>query len=238
MRIAIIACKVFFRELSLIASMSDNLVDIFFLKQQLHDTPKILYNTLDETIKSIENSHEKYDAIALAYGLCSNGTVGISSKYKLVVPKVHDCISLLLGSKDKYDYHFNNNEGTYWLSTGWVERSTLLLDETIKNKYEEYIELYGEDNANYIIKELLGFLHNYKYCSYISWDEFKSIDSKFIELSKEFARFYNLEFNIVKGNSSYLFDLVNSNWDEERFLIVEPNKCIQPSYDKEVIKYI
>ena len=55
----------------------------------------------------------EYDAILLGYCLCSNGIVGLSSrKVPLIIPRGHDCITLLLGSREKYQEYFNTHRGS------------------------------------------------------------------------------------------------------------------------------
>ena len=38
------------------------------------------------------------------------------------------------------------------------------------------------------------------------------------------------------GNNSLLTDLLNGNWDEERFLVLEPGQTVAPSYDEMVVR--
>ena len=65
---------------------------------------------------------DDFEAILIGYGLCSNGIMGISSnKYKLVIPRAHDCITFLLGSKEKYSKYFTDMPGTYWYTMSWIE---------------------------------------------------------------------------------------------------------------------
>ena len=63
----------------------------------LHFRPKRLKNALREVIDKSAN-----DAVTLilGYGLCSNGTAGLKAPEatRLVIPKVHDCIAIFLGS--------------------------------------------------------------------------------------------------------------------------------------------
>ncbi len=40
---------------------------------------------------------------------------------QLVIPRVHDCISLLLGDPRRYQEQFENNPGTYWYSQDFLE---------------------------------------------------------------------------------------------------------------------
>ena len=106
MRIHIIACRVFTRELCFYAARSPHIVDITWLPQGLHDTPvqlqKMISDSLDQLYIQMEKKMVKHkpDVIVLGYGLCSNGIVGITSRdIPIVVPRTDDCIALFLGSR-------------------------------------------------------------------------------------------------------------------------------------------
>ena len=61
----------------------------------------------------------------------------------------HDCITLLLGSRDRYSELFDRySGGTYWYSPGWIEQfKTPGRGYDEQTRYMEYVEKYGEDNA-------------------------------------------------------------------------------------------
>ena len=40
----------------------------------------------------------------------------------LVLPRAHDCITLLMGSRTEFERYFQDHPGVYYRSTGWVER--------------------------------------------------------------------------------------------------------------------
>ena len=40
----------------------------------------------------------------------------------LVLPRAHDCITLLMGSRSEFESYFQDHPGVYYRSTGWVER--------------------------------------------------------------------------------------------------------------------
>ena len=95
LKIKVIACKTVGEEIQKILSKNMDYVGMDF---GLHDYPERLNNVLKE---EIEKSQE-YDVILFGYGLCSMGTVGLSSSTsKLVIPKMHDCIGIFLGSQTK-----------------------------------------------------------------------------------------------------------------------------------------
>ena len=96
----LIACAVISRECYHCAAVSDNIIDIRILDKDLHDMgERKMSAILQDAIDAVDT--EKYDAILLGYGLCNNGVRGLRSTLPLVIPRAHDCITLLLGSKDK-----------------------------------------------------------------------------------------------------------------------------------------
>jgi hypothetical protein len=131
LKIKVLACDVLRREINYLSSLSPCLVDTFFLPRGLHEFPDKLRTLLGEEIEKANNEElvyrkriEHYDYIFLAFGLCDNSIVGLkSSRIPLAVPRAHDCITLILGSKERYSTLFREASGTYWYSRGWIERA-------------------------------------------------------------------------------------------------------------------
>ena len=121
-RLQLIACKVLQREAYFCAARSKNVVDVVLMPQGLHNEPDRLRS---EVQKALERTHDiqdrPYDASLLGYGLCSNGIVGLGAEIPIVIPRAHDCITLLLGSKERYQEYFDSHRGVYWYSPGWIE---------------------------------------------------------------------------------------------------------------------
>ena len=238
MRLKLIACKALFRELSYIAASSDNFIDITYIRQGYHDTPSELVKVLQNEIDKIESGDDVYsynsrmnkrefDAILLGYGLCSNGVVSLTSKkYPLVIPKVHDCISLFLGSKEKYNEEFAKEPGTYWYNTSWIENAFVPSEENSIEAKALYAELYGEENADFLYE--METLANYNRCAYIKWPELDF--PKYEKYTKDAADYFGWKYECINGDSGMLKDFLAGNWDD-RFLVVEPGKKVAADYD-------
>ncbi len=81
---------------------------------------------LKEVLAAVDET--KYDAVLLGYALCSNGLVGLTAgKIPLVLPRAHDCITLFLGSKERYLDYFQAHTGVYFKTSGWIERGEGLM---------------------------------------------------------------------------------------------------------------
>ena len=125
MRLKLISCEVFHREMCAVIARSPNQVDLEFLPKGLHDIGCVgMLARLQAVLDKVEE--EKYEAVLFGYGLCNNGLAGLQSRtIPLVVPRAHDCITLFLGSKERYLDYFQNHPGVYFKTTGWIERNAV-----------------------------------------------------------------------------------------------------------------
>jgi hypothetical protein len=121
-RLRIVACEIFFRELCHLAARSPNKVDVEFLPKGLHDQGgRVMRERLQAAVDATDPA--KHDVVALAYGLCNNGLVGLQARgVPLVLLRAHDCITAFLGSRERYARTFDERPETYFETTGWLER--------------------------------------------------------------------------------------------------------------------
>lgn len=246
MILKVLACKVLSREISLLTPHNPHFLDVTYLRQGLHDRPDELRRVLQSEIDAIDDDTDIHsvacelegktiDAIILAYGLCSNGIQGLrSKKYPIIVPRAHDCITLLLGSKEKYTQHFDEMNGkTYWYTPGWIENTSMPSRERYEFLKEKYTREYGEDNAQYLLDMELNWQEAYDYCAYVKWNGL--MDEGFLTYSKECAQYFGWHFRIFEGDDSLMKDMLTGNWDDERFLTIKPGDVIEASFDDDII---
>lgn len=239
-RYKIIACAVFARECYYCAALSRNIIDVQLLEQGLHDIgEEKMSAALQNEISAVDK--ETYEAILLAYGLCNNGIRNLHAEIPLVVPRAHDCITLLMGSKEAYLKYFHEHPGCFFCSVGWAERAhdNLSNPESTTRQmgmgtYEDYVEQYGEDNAKYLMETLGDHLRNYSRLSYI--DTGLPLGKGYQQDAEALAREKAWEYLEVQGNTHLIMNLMNGSWDEADFLVVEPGKTIQASYDDNIIR--
>lgn len=235
MRIALIGCMVMNREINHLTARSSNIVRTWWLRQGLHDTPELLRANLQQTIDSIEAENQKlwstlrFDAIVLAYGLCSNGVIGLQSRsLPLIVPRCDDCISLFLGSSSRYRTLFEEFPGTYWYNRGWIEQAFTPSRENYAIRRAEYAEEYGEDNADFLMENAHNWMDKYQSCCYITCP-LGDCDAH-RAYAKKAAEDFNWIYREISGDLSYLDKLVNGPWDDESFLSCPPGNQIIADY--------
>ncbi len=220
-----------------------NDLDLVFMEQQLHNTPEIMREKLQEEINKIDGRYEK---IILGYGLCSNGVAGlISGDHEIIIPRVDDCISLFLGSKERYLEEFKKDPATYYFCRGWIEyggdpyrgyllwtgREDKIPAEWLRGKERYGARKYDEATARLLVSELLK---NYKRIVLINNNDIEEIHRQYI---KDMINFLNevLERQMileeVEGSFKYIEKLVNYSWDQKNFLIFKPGeKILQKSF--------
>lgn len=242
MRLKALVCEVAYREVCFCAAKSRNIVDLDFITQGLHDLEATdmcarLQKEVDDT------DAEKYDAIVLVYGLCNNGIVGLEAReIPIIIPRAHDCITFFLGSKEDYRSHFDNNPGTYYVTTGWKERDSVNLEQVedakmsqlgLSRTYQEYVEKYGEDNAKFLMEVTGSWTDNYKQYTYIEMGlaDFLGYDQE----TEDEARQRGWTFEKRHGELGLFQRLVDGEWDDKDFLTVEPGQAVCSSYDEAII---
>ena len=225
MKFQFVVCKVMQKEAYLCAAHSKNTVDVVLMEQGLHDFPEKLCKNVQQALdRTSDIQGRKYDASLLGYGLCSNGIVGLSAKIPIVVPRGHDCITLLLGSKEKYQQYFDSHRGVFWYSAGWIEANEQPSKERYERKLKEYKEKYGEDNAQYLMETEEKWMREYNWAAYIDWDLPTSVEDK--KYTKKCANFLGWNYDLVKGDPSLMQRLVDGQWDDNDFLVVKPGQKI------------
>ncbi len=228
----VISCHVIWRELCYFASVSKNVFNFTFLKQGLHDTPDPLRKELQQAIDGVKGD---YSAILIGYGLCCNGIEGITARdRRLVVMRGHDCITFLLGSKERYKEYFDAHPGTYWYSPGWIDTNSQPGKERYEKKMQEYIEKFGKENAEYLMDMEQGWMKNYSNATYV--DLGFGDTSTYKEYTRECAEWLGWNYDELSGDPRLITDFLEGNWNPKDFLIVEPGETIAASYDEGIIK--
>jgi hypothetical protein len=245
MRFKLIACEVFYREVCLCIAESPHIIDVEFTEKGAHDKSDFLRELIQKKIDEAENAAKKYDAILLAFGLCGNSTIGLTAKNtRLVLPRAHDCCTIFLGSKHKFKELFGDNPSQPFSSAGYIERgesyfhdASMLKSIGMDKTYEEYVALYGEENAKFLMETLSSSLNKGEGGKVVYIEIPETAHLGFAEKCKIAAESEGKEFMKVEGSMRLIKKLIFGEWDTDEFLVVEPEQKIAGVYDMdEVIK--
>lgn len=241
MRLKLISCEIFYREMCAAVAHSPNQVDAEFLPKGLHDSGSaIMLDRLQGALDAVDESD--YQAILFGYALCGNGLVGLRARSKpVVIPRAHDCITLFLGSKERYLEYFTDHPGVYFKTTGWIERgeglqplSAQTLRKTgIGYTYEELLEKYGVENAQYLYGQLGDYTRNYSQLTFIEMGI--EPDDRFERATVEEAARREWKYEKIQGDMALVRDLVDGRWSEDKFLIVPPGWRVVAKHDDTII---
>ena len=216
-RPVVIACRVMEPELERVRAGSPA-VEIIYLEQGLHRTPNKLPGMIQERI---DHAASYATAIVLAYGLCSNGLVGVTARgQKLIVPRCHDCIALFLGSPARYEEVFHSHPGTYYLTPGWVAENR----DPLGTYRTEYLPKYGEKTALWVIRESLK---NYTHIALINSGMGNAEALR--HRARENAEFFKLSYCEFAGNLSYFEKMICGPFESEYFIHLQPGETITQS---------
>jgi hypothetical protein len=239
----LISCEVLYRELCHEIARSPHQIDAEFLPKGLHDIgAEGMSGRLQTAIDAVDPT--RYDAILLGYALCNNGIAGLRARsIPLVVPRGHDCMTLFFGSRDRYMEFFQNNPGTYFLTSGWIERGEAIGElqqlsishqTGMDSTYAELVAKYGEDNAKYLYETLCEHTRNYRQITFIDMGIGPQDD--FAARARKTADEKGWTFTRTTGTMRILTDLVMGVWKDEDVLVVPPGCRIVATFDESIIR--
>ena len=242
MNLYAIACEVFTRECFRAAAISPHVVTLSIQPFGLHERPDDLRNALQAEIDQAAG----YDHVVLAYGLCSRGTADlVARETPIVIPRSHDCIALLLGSHERYQEEFGKRPGTYYYSPGWVERKEgevsqggfeIVKRRQAEERFKEYVEKYGEDNARFLFEQESQWLANYNRAVFLNMG-LGDIDY-YRRFTQQVAKSHGWSYEELPGDTRLIDRLLAGDWDDSEFLIVRLGQRTQESVTSGIISAI
>ncbi|MCL2832331.1 MAG: DUF1638 domain-containing protein [Treponema sp.] len=240
----LIACNVLFREICAEAALSPHVYDLEFTEKGEHNRPEALRALIQKKIDETA-ADKKYDAVLLGFGLCGNALAGITGgQFRLVIPRAHDCCTIFLGSKKKFAQYFGGNPSRPFSAAGYMERGDSLIRTSDSNNllgfnktYEEYVKLYGEENAQYLMETLSPAKNTGKENEIFYIDMPETSFLGYAEKCRKNAEADSKTFTCVEGDRRLIRGLVNpiNGWSNDDYLVLEPGEKISAVYDWEEV---
>jgi hypothetical protein len=203
------------------------------LEMGKHDFPNGLKKDLQATVAELEDLG--CQRILFAYGLCSNSILGVTSRSaELVFPRAHDCITLFLGSKDRYAAIQKQDPGTYWFSPGWSRGQRVPGPGHFERLEAQYREQFDEDEVEYLME-----MEHEKYAHY-NVAAYTDLGDGDVEASKADAQaaagMLDMEYRDYPGDDGLLCRLLAGPWSEDEFLVVPPGQTAGYSADERILR--
>ena len=211
MKTAIIACKTIEDELRFAMERTRCTYPVFWLEQGLHNVPKQLNEAVQAALG--ETGAER---VLLAMGFCGNSLQGLRvSVPELIVPRVDDCISLLLGSVRRR-MEFSREHAAYFFTEGWLRG-----ERNIWVEHQHMLETYGEELTEELEKSMFG---HYRTLGLLDCG-IRPVEP-LIEGTKMIAEGLHLKQEVFPASARYLEELLTGPWPEARFLTVHGGTTI------------
>jgi hypothetical protein len=244
MRLLALTCEVLARSVYLCAARSPHVVDVRLNRRGLHDDPPNLRSILQAELDAIG---PPYEAVVLAYGLCGGATAGLrAGSIPLVVPRAHDCITLFLGDRARYEAEFAANPGTFWYLQDYLERTDegsafggvgAVSDAAARATHEEYVAKYGEDNAAYLMETLGAWRAHYDRAAFVEMGLATPAAGAAAEArARDDADRRGWRFERLAGELLLVKRLIDGAWDAANYLVLQPGERLAMSYDENVIR--
>jgi hypothetical protein len=204
----VIACRTLQAELEFVFNKTGLALPVAWIESGLHNAPEKLHAKLQESLDSVKG----YTRILLLFGICGNAVLNLKcGNFELVMPRVDDCISLLIGSPCKRSM-LSREYAAYFLTEGWMRGERNLWAE-----YQHCVQKYGERQANEIAKTMYGH-----YRTLALLDTGVSPVGPLLDSTKNIADTLGLQQKVLPADTSYIEEFLHGPWPKERFIVKGP----------------
>ena len=245
MRLQFIVCDMLLLPAEHLTASSAHELVLTDLSASLHVEPLPLRDRIQEEVDRIEAEDPAADAIILGYGLCGGATAGLLARTKpLVMPRAHDCATIFLGSRERYQQEHEATPGTYWFTEDNVKRGNALKgwllgdasrSDGVNSTYQEYIEKYGQENADYLMEALGEWQSHYQRGAFLETG--LASDDQAREEARAESELRGWRFESILSDLTLIERLMNGERDAD-FLVVQPGETLVMSYDDDVVKAV
>jgi hypothetical protein len=129
-----------------------------------------------------------------------------SKSHELIFHKVHDCIALFYGSQNAFKEVANQEQGTLYLTRGFIESE----DGTCHLlEYPKYKDKFGESKAKEYMKKIL--IH-YRRVVLLNTGAYEM--SSYERIVRDFAGEFELDYEEMRGSKSLFSKMIQGQWDE------------------------
>jgi hypothetical protein len=224
----LIACDVFAAEVAALAHTAP-LAGTLWLEMGLHDNPARLRGSLQDAVARASAAPD-VERIVLGYGLCGRGLAGLrADRVPLILPRAHDCISILLGGVERHQAVLREEPGTYFYSPGWIRGKRVPGPDREAHARALYTARHPDDPET--VEDLVQadretFLHH-KRAAYVDLTHDRAAE----DYCRSCAAHLGWEFTRLTGDPAFLRTLLTGPWDDARFLTVPPGLSVTQTSD-------
>jgi hypothetical protein len=209
----IVACHTLRDEFEKAAESSGCEHPFVWIESGLHLVPNSLRGRIQEELDRLED----VGRVLLGFGFCGHAVAELESRaYELILPRVDDCITLLLGSRENRD-RCARDGGVYFLTRGWLTG-----EFNVWKEYQAVLARYGQERTDRIYERMLA---HYRFLGLIDTGAY-DLPALLPEV-REIASALKLETRVFPGSDEYLKTFFTGPWDQDAFVTIPPNTRIE-----------
>lgn len=210
MKTCVLCCGSLEKEVRLAMNRCQISYPLEVLTDNNHDSPRRLSASIQKKLDQLDAQR-----VLMAFGTCGGAMVGLrSGSLTLVIPRVDDCLSLLMGSMERR-YALSGSSGLF-LTESWMNH-----EKSIESELGRIRSRYPPERADNVISALYGHFRSLNVIDTGAYDV-----ASLLPRSQALARQLELEHRVVCGTTAYLEALLQGPWESDRFIVIPPNTVI------------
>ena len=181
---------------------------VVWLDRSYHVEPSRMKEHILETIADLP---EEIDTILVSMGFCGGSWQGVECPKRLVIPRVDDCVSLVMTTSDTVN-PCTKEMGHMSVFGGKTEVFS------IGAIYESLVKEHGPEMGEIVFDM---FFENYRNVDIVDTGLYDCYAPNFVEKVQKDADRIHAQLDFVPGSNYLLEKLVSGKWDDQ-FYIAEP----------------
>lgn len=185
------------------------------LEQKLHMVPEQMR---DKIIAALEALPESVDTVLVAMGYCGGSWKEVTVPCRVVIPKMDDCITMLLHTDDVQHDNLKASGHMYF-------RDDVDVDErlTVRGMMKNLIDTYGEKRGMMVFNTWFA---GYRYADIIDTGVYDCRSEEYLEKIRKSAELIGCDIIYSEGSNIILEKLVSGKWDDQ-FVVCEAGDTIK-----------
>ena len=188
---------------------------VFTVDRAMHVEPAKMRSAVINLIQTLPT---EYDTVLVAMGFCGGVWHEASFERTLVIPRVDDCVSLLLQTSDEFHPNLKEDGHLYLYENDPKDFSALTLMHNT-NSFTQDLDL--KNLSQDFLFEM--WFHNYRHMDIIDTGLNDCYSEEYVAAAQEQADQIKAELDYVPGSIRLLKKLVSGQWDEQ-FIVAPPGK--------------
>lgn len=212
MKVKILCCRTLEPEVRLAMARCGSAAELIVLQENNHDVPRKLRENIQAQLDKMVDA----DRVLMAFTTCGGAMAGLKTgDFELVIPRVDDCLSLLMGSMERRRDVLEGGFGMF------VTESWLNHEKGIEAELERICRTYPPERAQRVIRAMYG-----------NFDSLNVIDTGAYDLNtilprtQKLAERLHLKHRIAAGTTAFLEALLQGPYDPARFIVIPPRNIV------------